>query len=436
MAEMWQLKPLLLLIAVLLGALACTVAGDGGMPLVIPITKDADTLLYSVSAPVAENDQITNHLVLDLSGPIIWSTCPDGYVKLGCTSPACMQAHRFHPPNCPQTGYGKPDADNPHRCKCTAHPHNPVSGDTASDDMTEFTTSVNTTDGKNPLKKVSFVVATSCAPESLLAGLPENDVGVVGLGRSALALPAQIADTQKVSNKFALCLPSGGSDGVAIFGGGPLFLLPPGRPDVVATLAGDTPLVKHGRSPGYFISADKGIAVNQAQVQLDGIGYGATPLVVGLSSTTPYTELRSDVYWAFITAFNMSTAERARVTPAVAPFELCYDSTQLGSTRLGYAVPQIDLMLEVGKNWTIFGANSMAQVNDHTACLAFVEMKGEHEQYGYGGGATEAPAVVIGGFQMENNLLVFDEENQRLGFSSLLFGRQTTCSNFNFTMAA
>ncbi|EMS52873.1 Basic 7S globulin [Triticum urartu] len=192
---------------------------------------------------------------------------------------------------------------------------------------------------------------------------------------------------------------------------------------------GYTPLRKHGESPGYYISADKGIAVNQARLQLDD-GYGA-PLVLGLCSTIPYTALRPDVYRAFIKAFDTATAGRARITPAVAPFELCYNSTELGSTRLGYAVPQIDLMLEGGRNWTVFGGNSMVQVNDNTACLAFVEMKQE-EVDKHGG----LPAAVIGGFQMENNLLVFDEEKQRLGFSSLLWGRQTTCSNFNFTMAA
>uniref|UniRef100_A0ACD5XGK4 Uncharacterized protein n=1 Tax=Avena sativa TaxID=4498 RepID=A0ACD5XGK4_AVESA len=367
MAEMWQLKPLLLLLVVSVCVMASTVAGDGGMPLVTPITKDAATSLYTISAPVEENDQITNHLVLDLSGPFIWSTCPDGYVALGCTSPACMHAHRFHPPNCPHTGYGKPDADNPHRCKCTAHPHNPVSGDTALDDMTEFTTSVNTTDGKNPLKAVSFVVSTSCAPESLLAKLPEYAVGIVGLARSALALPAQIARTQKVAKKFALCLPSGGrAAGVAIFGGGPLFLLPPERLDMMESLVGYTPLVKHGVSPGYYISANRGIAVNQIQVPLDGYGYWVAPLVIRLSSTTPYTKLRPDVYHAFIMAFDKATSGMARIKPAVAPFELCYDSTQLGSTRVGYAVPQIDLMLDGGKNWILFGANSMTQVNDHT----------------------------------------------------------------------
>jgi hypothetical protein len=122
------------------------------------------------------------------------------------------------------------------------------------------------------------------------------------------------------------------------------------------------------------------------------------------------------------------------VNPPTPPFELCYDSRELGSTRLGYAVPQVDLMLESGATWTVFGGNSMVQVSDDTACFAFLEMKeGGH---GYGGGAARpAPAVVIGGFQMENNLLVFDEEKGQLGFSGLLFGRRTTCSNFNFTLA-
>ncbi|CAN6339530.1 unnamed protein product [Urochloa humidicola] len=57
------------------------------------------------------------------------------------------------------------------------------------------------------------------------------------------------------------------------------------------------------------------------------------------------------------------------------------------------------------------------------------------EELGYGHGC-QTPAMVMGGYQMENNLLVFDEEKQELGYSTLLLFRQTTCNNFNFTMAA
>ncbi|CAM0884786.1 unnamed protein product [Alopecurus aequalis] len=269
MAKMWQPKPLLLLVAVSLGALACTVAG--GKPLVTAISKDPSTLLYGFSVPVMEHGGPTNQIVLDLSGPLTWTICPPEHVRLECTSVACMQAHRFAPTNFPHTGNGKPDGEH---CKCTAHPHNPVSGETPSGDMTHVTSYANTTDGKNPLYVVPVELTTSCAPVSLLSSLPAGAIGVAGLARSDLALSAQVAKTQKVENIFALCLP-------------------------------------------------------------------------------------------------------------------------------------------------------------------FVEMKGEDKQAGYGsGGGTEAPAMVIGGFQMEHNLLVFDEENQRLGFSSLLLFRQTTCNNFNFTMAA
>ncbi|KAM0853170.1 hypothetical protein ACQ4PT_051262 [Festuca glaucescens] len=296
-----------------------------------------------------------------------------------------MRAHRFHPPNCPHTGYGKTDDDNPYRCKCTAHPHNPVCGDTVSGDVTRMALSANATDGRNPLSPVSFVAVTSCAPDSLLANLPVGAVGVAGLARSGLSFPAQVAGTQKVEKR---------------------------------------------ESPGYFISANKGIAVNQAQVPLPD----HSSLTIGFSSTIRYTELRCDVYRPLIGAFDQAMGQSARVTPppAAAPFELCYDSSKLSPTRLGYFVPQVDLMLDGGKNWTVFGGNSMAQVDRHTACFAFVEMK--EGKTGYGGRA--APPVVIGGFQMEDNLVVFDEEKQRLGFSGLLTGRGFSCSNFNFTMPA
>ncbi|CAM0884788.1 unnamed protein product [Alopecurus aequalis] len=421
---MWQPIPKpLLLVAVSLCVLAGTVAGDGaGKPLVTAITKDAATSLYTV--PIKSG----RPLVLDLSGPIVWTTCSPGHGTLGCNSVACMLAHRFHPPSCPHTGYGKPYDDNPYSCKCTAHPHNPVAGDTApSGDMTRSTLSANATDGRNPLGPVSFTAVTSCAPDSLLAKLPAGAVGVAGLGRSALAFPAQVARKQSVPNTFALCLPSAGT-GVGIFGGGPLFLIPPERPAITSALA-DTPLRKYRESPGYFISASRGIAVNQAQVPPDPY----VPLAIGLSSTIRYTELRADVYRPFIRAFDQAMGQNARVPPEpYAPFELCYDSSKLFSTRLGYGVPQVDLMLDGGANWTVFGGNSMAQVDGHTACFAFVEMK-EGKKW-YGGRA--APAVVIGGFQMEDNLVVFDEDKQRLGFSGLLTGRGFSCSNFNFTMAA
>ncbi|KAF8762512.1 hypothetical protein HU200_009487 [Digitaria exilis] len=380
--------------------------GDGGgKPLVTAITKDAATKLYT--APL--KDKLP--LVLDLSGPLIWTSTYE------CHHHACAHAHSYHPPDCPRTGHGVADEDDPFRCKCTAHPYNPVARRSASGDLTRVTVTANDTVGHNPLHPVSFPAVAACAPPSLLANLPAGAAGVAGLARSRVSLPVQAARAQKVANKFALCLPSGGNGvGVAIFGGGPLFLLPPGSPDVTARLAGTTPLVRKAANPGYYVSAKGGVAVNQEGVQRG-------PLVVGLSSRVPYTELRSDVYGAVVKAFDKATAGRKRVTPAVAPFELCYDSRELGSTRLGYAVPQVDLMMDGGANWTVFGGNSLVQMDDNTACFGFVKMPPEEEE-------KAAAAVVIGGFQMENNLLVFDEEKQQLGFSGLLFDQRLTSSSW------
>jgi hypothetical protein len=64
-------------------------------------------------------------------------------------------------------------------------------------------------------------------------------------------------------------------------------------------------------------------------------------------------------------------------------------------------------------------------INDDVLCLGFVN-----------GGRNPRTSIVIGGYQLENNLVQFDLAASRLGFSSLLFGRQTTCSNFNSTSIA
>jgi hypothetical protein len=113
--------------------------------------------------------------------------------------------------------------------------------------------------------------------------------------------------------------------------------------------------------------------------------------------------------------------------PAVAPFELCYDTFSLRRVRvLGWDVPSIRLELGAGAsmNWTVASGNSMVQAADRTLCLAVVEM---------GPGAAHGAAVVIGGYQVEDNLLVFDEDKEVLHFSGLLWGSGATCSGFNFT---
>jgi hypothetical protein len=92
-------------------------------------------------------------------------------------------------------------------------------------------------------------------------------------------------------------------------------------------------------------------------------------------------------------------------------------------------VPSVTLALDGEKNWTMTGVNSMVVVKPgNKACLAFVEMK--EVKAGHG----KAPAVIVGGFQMENFVLEFDLERKRFGFLRLPYYAQ--CGHFNFTRSS
>ncbi|KAL6853464.1 hypothetical protein ACP4OV_019493 [Aristida adscensionis] len=394
--------------------------GKGGKPLATPVTKDAATSLYT--SPLRGG----RPLVLDLSGPLIWTTCGGAHPTLECHHPECAHAHSHHPPGCPHNGYGVADEEDRFRCKCTAHPHNAITGASATADLTRVKLSANATDGGNPLYPVSFSAVASCAPGTHLAGLPAGAVGVAGLAGARLALPAQVARTQRLPGKFLLCLPRRGA-GVAIFGGGPLFIPPPaGLGDLTARLT-YTPLLSKKGDPAYYLPVN-GIAVDKARLPLPGDALAGGGGGVVLDTKAPYTALRADVYRQVVDAFNRTLGRDDARRPAVAPFELCYDGNRLGPTRIGYLVPDVDLMLEGGKNWTLTGRSSMVDLPDGPACFAFVKMGGKRRG-GYGKGP--APAVVIGGFQMEDNVLQFDLEKKQLGFG--LTPWFEPCNNFNFT---
>ncbi|CAL5048083.1 unnamed protein product [Urochloa decumbens] len=364
---MWNPKPLLLVLSLCISALSSCTAATGGKPLVSAVTKDAATSLYT--APLKAGSP----LVVDLSGAVIsLTTC-------------------------------------------------------SSSSGTVTTLTANATNGANPLFPVSFPATATCAPGQ--PNLPAGAVGTAGLAPSAQSLLAQVARTQGVAKKLAICLPSdgkttsGNSVGVVIYGGGPLIF--PDRGDFTTMLAGTAPLVGFGGSPGYFFSAT-GIAMDGTRA---GRPAGSGNLVVGLSSTIPYTTLRPDVYAPFVKAFDIAATApnfpwMTRVD-SVAPFERCYDSTKLPPTRSGYAVPAIDVILASGSNYTITGGNSMVQVNSNTACLGFVQAA-----------SGQTAAAVLGGFQMENRLLVLDAEKRTFGFTTFLNGVGLSCSNFNFTLAA
>ncbi|XP_027120192.1 basic 7S globulin 2-like [Coffea eugenioides] len=384
--------------------------------LVASIAKDTKTSLYSIRLNINE------HYVIDLSSPFLWYNCPLQHPLVICRSPQCLQAQSYPPPSCIlESKQQLPQVP----CTCLVTPVNPVTKLCASAQLTYKNFAISSINGSTPTGSITFSnTYVSCAPDSLLKSLPKGAIGLAGISTAPLALVSQFTPSfLGLSKKFAICLPdTDAAPGLVFFGDGPYNLLPPTNFDVASILT-YTPLQKIPKSPDYYIDikaisiGGKAIPVPRKSLAADKLGHSG----VKLSTVVPYTTLRADVYKAFVNSFIESTQGLPQLN-AVKPFRLCFNSTAIGFSRVGLHVPPIDLELANGKNWTIFGANSMKQVSEEIACLAFVN-----------GGKTAEQAVLIGSFQMENNFLLFDLAKSTLGFSSSLFFIRTTCGNFNFT---
>ena len=296
--------------------------------------------------------------------------------------------------------------------------------------------SIQSTNGSNPGRIVQIPdLVFVCGATFLLQGLASGTVGMAGMGRHNIGLPSQFAAAFSFNRKFAVCLTSG--RGVAFFGNGPYVFLPGIPISTVAT----TPLLINPvstasafpsgeKSSEYFIGVtaikidEKTVPINATLLKIDGTtGVGGTKI----STVNPYTVLETSIYNAFTSAYAREAAGRniTRVA-SVAPFGACFSTENIGVTRLGYAVPEIQLVLHNNDVvWRIFGANSMVSVSDDVICLGFVN-----------GGVNARTSVVIGGYQLEDNLIEFDLASNRFGFSSTLLGRRTNCANFNFTSTA
>ncbi|XAR57202.1 Nepenthesin [Bertholletia excelsa] len=401
--------------------------------LVLPVSKDSSTLQY-VTHINQRTPLIPVSLTLDIGGQFLWVDCDHGYVSstyrpARCHSAQCSLAAATTCGNC--FARPKPGCNNN---TCSLFPENTVTRTATTGKLASDAVSIQSTDGKNPGEVVSvprFLFV--CGSTVLLDGLAAGVKGMAGLGRTKISLPAQFSAAFSFPRKFAVCLTSGPrATGVVFFGDGPYVLLP--GIDAASSLL-YTPLIRNPVSTAsaytageasseYFIGVksikinDKKVPINAALLKINKKGYGGTKI----SSVNPYTVLESSIYKA-VTDFFANELSGVPRKPAVAPFRVCFDAKRIGSTRVGPAVPQIDLVLQNEKVfWRIFGANSMVQVSDDVLCLGFVD-----------GGANPRTSIVIGGYTIEDNLLQFDLARSRLGFSSSLLFRQTTCANFNFT---
>ncbi|RYR71882.1 hypothetical protein Ahy_A02g006093 [Arachis hypogaea] len=293
----------------------------------------------------------------------------------------------------------------------------------------------------------------NCIPENPICGLPKEVTGLASLSRYNLSLPNQISSTLSVPNTFAVCFPgSSKSTGVAFFGSKgpyyaffqnskidlsksliytPLIVNPDGIGDTVISYSDDPP------SYEYFVNLTsiringQNVPINVSLLNIDHenfLGIGGTKF----SSNTPYTLLESSIYKAFTKLF-IKEASSSRFnltrTSSVKPFSVCYAARLVKVTSIGPDVPTVELELggKKGVVWRIVGANSMVRVKNKKNnldlwCLGFVD-----------NGVNKKTSIVIGAKQLEENLMQFDIESNKLGFTSLLTSHSLKCSHFNVT---
>ncbi|KAK1416022.1 hypothetical protein QVD17_31810 [Tagetes erecta] len=393
---------------------------------VIPITKDPQTSLPKVTWGLRLQQWSGEpYLLIDLDSPFTWKDCiirhsdiPCGLEEgcrfpVNCNQPLCKEAKSYINPICPSL-----NITDKYGCDiCSVTPYNYVSNTCKISQLTTDLINVYLTNGRNPSPGPNQPFGTrfilSCAPSSALKSFPKDVRGVASFSWSGLSFPRQLSSID-IAGKFALCLPASGSAlGVAFLGDGPFYFTWEANLDLRSVLSYTPMIRKSSKSLGYFITVNR-IIVGKTPVSL-----AVKSVSVKLSTRVPYTVFRSDIFNGVVASFVKATGVR-RVS-AVKPFGFCFEDGSFGSGR----VPNIGFETEGGKVWTVSGENLMKRVGNGVSCLAFVD-----------GGLKVNDAVVIGTFQMEDNFLYFDLVNQKLGFSSSLLARGTSCSSFNFTEIA
>ncbi|XP_057780541.1 probable aspartic proteinase GIP1 [Salvia miltiorrhiza] len=400
-----------------------------------PIRKDESSNLYSMLIYMKTPLQ-ASQLHLDLGSFLPWYDCSrhyksSSYAPVIYNSSLCIDLHTNVYGNC----FDKPRPGCANDT-CFDFPQNPVTlkGGMGSIITDKFTLpSINTNTNTSPLQ----IVLSCTFPNKyskIYRGLAKGSAGLASLGRFNYSLSALIARGSNSPWIFALCLPnSSNSTGIALFNSAGPYNFSPRidvskllsyTPLILAAKGAETDTMYWYKSPEYYVGlysfrvGGKVVNLNQTLLALDDLGRGGAKI----SSSRPYSVLQSSIYKALVDAFVKESASLNLTTSApVGPFSVCFEADKVPTTSVGPVVPAIDLVFPRSKNfWRIHGSNSMVRMKN-AWCLGFVD-----------GGGEPRTSVVIGGHQIEDNLLQFDLERERLGFSSSLLLKSTTCASFDF----
>ncbi|KAL8222855.1 hypothetical protein R6Q57_020254 [Mikania cordata] len=428
------MAPSIILVLCLFITVSSSVAKTSPRP-VLQLTKDPKTLQY-VTQISQRTPLVPVKLTLDLGGPFMWVNCERGYTSTTYNPAQCGSApcRLLNTTSCTTSTSCNPPVPDCFNNTCGHGPENPIANTGTSGQLGADVFKIQSTASSVLIVPRLYFI---CGNNFINDGLASGVTGIAGLGRTGASLPAQLSSYFRFDPKFAICLSSSTtSSGAVFFGDGPYTLLP--NVDASSSLS-YTPLITNpvtesgflgDASPKYFIGVESIMVdgkrvneFNQSLLSINSEGEGGTTI----STTDPYTVLETSIYKALVASFVKAMPKNVKRVANVAPFGACFSSKNIGGTRLGPGVPPIELVLKSKNVWRINGANSMVEVKKDVLCLGFVEARTDF--------APTIP-VVIGGHQIEDNLLQFDLAALRLGFSSSLLGRSTSCANFNFTSTA
>ncbi|KAL4205030.1 hypothetical protein AMTRI_Chr01g112730 [Amborella trichopoda] len=404
--------------------------------LVVPVKKDPATLQYLITLHLKTPLQ-PETLTLDLGGAFLWLECGTTYTsssyqpilcrrsQCSIVTTGCARCYTLPGPGCA-----------PNRT-CGVVPSNPFIAISGLGGLLEDVLAIRSTDGRAPgIQVTTRNYLFSCAPSSLTKGLAPPSHGIAGLGNRKISLSAQLATKFSFRPRFGLCL-SGSSKhpGVLFFGQGPYML----RNLDASKVLTYTPIVVNPfgtaaanwegePSSEYFIKV-KGINIEKKAVELNTTllefywaGRGGTKI----STAIPYTMLEVSIYKAVTAAFVREAAlmNLTRVA-GVKPFGVCLSPEGLPFTLTGAIVPEIELVLDNGETWPMYGSNTMVEMSNGALCLGVLDE-------GPSPLSSIDASITIGGHQIEDNMLEFDLGYKRLGFSTSLFRHVNTCGDFKF----
>lgn len=409
--------------------------------LVSPITKDEYTNLYTMLVYLKTPLQ-PSKLQLELGSYLTFYDCArhyksSSYQPIYSNSSLCTDLNPGIFSNC----FNKqgPGCFND---SCSFTPENPVTRKIAIGELLIDKLALPLPTKKpGQLGRVSDFLFSCTDPNKysrIYRGLAKGVKGLAALGRFNYSLPAQLSRTFSSPQIFAVCLPgSSKADGVALFNSPGPYYFSPGvdlsksliyTPLLQGPRGADTQIYYWYKSPDYYIGLtsikvnEKVVPLNKTLLAIDDLGYGGTKI----STSRPYTVLESSIFKALTDAFMQESAllNLTSIKP-IEPFRVCYAVQNVKNTRVGPTVPTIDLVLQSNNVfWRIFGSNSMVRITTKDVdawCLGVVD-----------GGSSPKTSIVIGGHQIEDNLLQFDLQSSMLGFSSSLLFRSTNCANFDF----